>query len=484
MRKPRGYWRIWDNVEREMNKIIEVLGHFPNKKELLYLKASSLYNAINRYHGGCNRVIKNMGHEEPNKATKTQNKDWEYIKKEVCDIKETLGRYPKFKDFDALGRRDLRTAIYNHHGGLKKVRKRLGENQSNSFKKFKNVERELKKITKDIGHFPSSSYLQKNEVPLINAIYRYHGSYFEVRERMRYEPLIAKKGSLKDWNNVESKIKNLIKKLGRFPKYEELPISLAGAIGNYHDGINEVRKRMGYKELKKKNGFGKDWGYVENEINRLIKILGHFPETAELRKMKKYSLINAMYLHHDGLLAVREKMGYDQITSNHQFIDFLKNDEAAATLAAAAITLNGQGMDMEKVIMDIYRDKFGDEKDIHKFLEENTDEVYKVIRSGLTNLGAYLGDFTLEGNGIIPILIGQAIDVIPEGNVTLALEDRLVRLLRYTYGPVFNEDPEGTIKNIDKLADSYEGRKSELYQGLSQHYKDVLELGRELECLS
>ena len=43
LRRPNGYWKDWENVEREITKLIEKLGHFPTQQYMRENAMSSLY---------------------------------------------------------------------------------------------------------------------------------------------------------------------------------------------------------------------------------------------------------------------------------------------------------------------------------------------------------------------------------------------------------------------------------------------------------
>ena len=169
------------------------------------------------------------------------------------------------------------------------------------------------------------------------------------------------------------------------------------------------------------------------------------------------------------------------IKYNKQFLEFLAKDETARNLSSAAVILNGQSVDVEKIITELYEGKFQDQAHLHKLLQENTAQIYELIKEGTTNLGAYIGEFSLGDRKIIPVLIGQAVTNIPEDRVTPSLEDRLVRILRLNYSPRFNDDPNGTIAEIQERMNSSSGKVKTLYERLYQHYQKVIQLGEQLK---
>lgn len=168
------------------------------------------------------------------------------------------------------------------------------------------------------------------------------------------------------------------------------------------------------------------------------------------------------------------------VKSKQQFLDFLAKDETARSLAATALILNGQGVDVEQIIAEVYGGKFKGQASLHLLLEQNAQEIYALIGNGITSLGSYLGEFNLGDRRIVPTLIGQAINSIPEERVTQSLEERLVRILRIYYGPRFNQDPEGTLTEINAKFVVFQGKLRRLYEGLYAHYKETFALAREL----
>ena len=106
--------------------------------------------------------------------------------------------------------------------------------------------------------------------------------------------------------------------------------------------------------------------------------------------------------------------------------------------------------------------------------------IYSLIKEGLTNLGSYIGTYTLEDRAIIPVLIGQAVSSISDEGVISSLEERVVNVLRTQYSPLFNENMEGTLKTIEGRMAESEGKVKGIYQRLYNHYQEVMQLQEEL----
>src|SRR3989344_1658851 len=139
------------------------------------------------------------------------------------------------------------------------------------------------------------------------------------------------------------------------------------------------------------------------------------------------------------------------VISPQQFLNLLQKDKTARNLAAASLFLNDESYDIEQ---------------------------------GITNLGFYIGRFSIGDRSIVPVLLGEALLNIPGNKVSQSLEEKMVRILRLTYSPKFNQDPDGTMEDIRERMDSSKGRVKGLYRKLYQHYREVKKLEAELSCLN
>jgi len=168
------------------------------------------------------------------------------------------------------------------------------------------------------------------------------------------------------------------------------------------------------------------------------------------------------------------------IQSKSEFLQFIQRDETARNLVIVSATLNGQGQDIERIITDLYEGRFKDGTHLHNLIETNINQIYELVRQGLTNLSSYIGNFSLEDRPIVPILIAQALESIPEVKFNDTLENRLHRLLRNVYGPRFNDEPQVVLEEVKTKVDSSHGKVRELYSKLLQHYEEVIALSGEL----
>lgn len=426
-KKPSGYWKNWDHVETELSKLITQFGHFPTQDELSK-SGNQPVNCALRYHGGLDYARRKLGFED------------------------------------------------------RKVKPR------NYWRDFNNVKNEIERVIERLRHFPNKSEINIPEFfTLVLAIEKYHGGFPKVREAMGYEKIGKKTNSYwQDFNNVEKKLREIIRDINHFPTLNELRrtrnLGLADAIANYHGGFQKVRQRLGYKLIKKEYGYWKRWKNVRSELEKVIETIGHFPTNNELMKLGHSALRSAIGDYYGGLGRVRRRVSHrkHKVKTTGEFISFLQKDETARNLSAAAVILDGNGYDIEQVIVDIYSGKFKDQRSLHELLQQSTNEIYDLIRDGITNLGYFIGGFSLQNRNIIPVLLGQSIEAIPQDKVSTSLESRLVRILRGSYSPGFNQNPQEVIDELKEKVDSSQGKKQNLYQKLYDYYKNILELGDEL----
>jgi hypothetical protein len=173
------------------------------------------------------------------------------------------------------------------------------------------------------------------------------------------------------------------------------------------------------------------------------------------------------------------RMRNRKITDGH-FLRFLGKDDVAKNLAAAALLLNGEAVDVEQIMVSLFHGKFENQGHLHELLQGNRDEIYNLLGEGITNLGAYIGEFSLDDRSIIPVLLGEAIMKIPADKLTAPLEDKLFRVQRAQYGPRFNDNPKETLEELSGRANESEGRVRNVYQRLHDHYTETLALQEEL----
>jgi len=151
LRKPDGYWKDIENVQKELEPIIEELGRFPTTTEI-ETRDSRLYRGIHRYHGGIREVRKFYGEVDPTKP-KDHWKDINNVQKGLEPIIEELGRFPTTTEIETRNS-GLCAGIQICHGGIREVRKLYGEINHNKpdghWKDINNVQKELEPIIEEL----------------------------------------------------------------------------------------------------------------------------------------------------------------------------------------------------------------------------------------------------------------------------------------------------------------------------------------------
>ncbi len=494
-KRPRGYWIDWRNFERELTQAIEENnGEFPTKVALEEGGKRNLSSSFT-YHGGVNAVRERMGYSPYRKPIGYWRNSENFERELTQTIEENNGEFPTTSRLHEMGRDYLISIITKNYGGMNAVRERMGFNAprmpSGYWKEWKNVKLELEQIIKkNEGKFPTMPKLQEMGKGNIFGSYKYHGGMNAVRERMGFPPLKRKpNGYWEDPNNLKAELEKVIEENGgEFPTSSRLKeigrIDLLVAMRT-KGGINATRKEMGYSRDIKDKGYWKDQDNFERELRQAIEENGgEFPTIKELSEMGMQTLTSAISVHYGGINTVRERMGYPvrkAIRTSDQLINFLQENQKARNLAGMTLALNGQGHDIEEKIAEEYSDEFPKVAGLHKLMQDGREPIMALIEKGITNLGEYIGDYTLDEDQIIPSLIQEGLKEIPDTELTLTLESRLSRALRNHYGPKFNDNPEEILAEVKQKADSTDGHEKTLYEKLQAHYEKTIALGKELK---
>ena len=178
-RKIMGYSLVrqsWDEerIIIELNKVIDDTGHFPESNELLKEK-NSLRNAIGS-NGGFNYFRKKLGYEV------IRNRDQyseEYIIDKLNSIVDATGEFPII---DSL-RKEPYFAQLIYHGGINHFRKIMKYDLSRERWDEDKFIAELNNVVSGINKFPTSTdLLNMRNFGLLNAI-RKRGGFEKVKER-------------------------------------------------------------------------------------------------------------------------------------------------------------------------------------------------------------------------------------------------------------------------------------------------------------
>lgn len=375
-RRPNGYWKNYENIKREIESLVQKLGHYPTKTELENMGYSGLYYTIYKKYGGIEKLREKLGYELDEKSARYL-RNIDNIKKKIRGIIKEIGHYPTSTELIEIGHKNLLHGIQKYHGGYAIFRENMGysskrklanywKNPENRFKVIKSfikdkdyfptykelkiysgllaaiqkyhggyrkikesmgygsevlsvkwntdiIKKEIKRISKEIGHFPSTIDLQKmGHYGLRNAITKFYGSYGKFREELGEISKKRTRDYWKDFNNVKRKMEEIIKEMGHYPTSDELRklgySSLYDAISKYHSGSAKLKEILGFKTRPQ------SWKFIENvktEIRKIIKELGHFPISEELKELGYSGLLNAIIKYHNGLNKLREEFGYN-----------------------------------------------------------------------------------------------------------------------------------------------------------------------------
>ncbi|MBX4196181.1 hypothetical protein KW805_01175 [Candidatus Pacearchaeota archaeon] len=258
-RKQREYWKSWENVSTALQNITKELGHFPTQKEITQSQYIGLMYGISRYHNNLYTATLKMGH------TPTQG-------------------------------------------------------ERGHWKKWENVEKELKGMIEQLGHYPSYTEIRKLKGSITSAIDKHHGGYNNTRARMGFDLSRREPGYWESSENVVKEAKSVMKKYG----FDELPdankltelgeTQLIGGISSY-GGFKKVRRLLGEEQRYADVG---TWHNLENCIKKAQEIkreLGvkTLPSTNILQDHGYGAFVAGIQAHHGGIVEFRKKLGEQQL---------------------------------------------------------------------------------------------------------------------------------------------------------------------------
>jgi hypothetical protein len=256
--KPKGYWKEWRNIEKEINKVITKIGHFPTQSEMKKEIGCTIPSAIFNYHGGLENVTGRMGYKQIRKPINYW-KNKENALKEVREImkKHSFDKLPGSDILHRLGYYSLPSAIYKHYRGFKRFRKLLGEEQTKSdyilLNNKKSVVKRAKEIMKkhDFDTIPGTDILIKLGYPSFAcAIYKNYKSMSDFRNDLGEKNNRRANGKWRDLDYTIEQAKKLMKDnnltaLPCYEKFRELGYSsLLNAISRYHGGRPTFRETL------------------------------------------------------------------------------------------------------------------------------------------------------------------------------------------------------------------------------------------------
>jgi len=256
----------WPDLETVLDKITsfnEEHGYdtLPSKKIIANTGNNRLVSEI-KHHGGFHVIRESLGEEQ--KILKRDTwKNLGFTKKESIEFmkKHNLKSLPGGKKICELGGGGLYSAIVTYHGGMRKFRGIIGQEQ---------IQRE-KGIWKDIEYVKDEAKNIMDE----------HG--FNVLPGAR-----------------------ILTGLG----YNAFIASING----YHGGMRKFRELLGQEQVIRKQGVWKDIDYLIREVRAYLIEKGYkkFPSLNTFRNEGRHDLANAFY-QHGGLITIKKLMGYSAI---------------------------------------------------------------------------------------------------------------------------------------------------------------------------
>jgi len=181
------------------------------------------------------------------------------------------------------------------------------------WKVWENVERELKGVIREVGHFPYQRELQKRGLSSIVEYYPLHGGLRKVKEKLGYKT--DYRGS-RYWKNMSDK------KLLEYVREKCKGQSITQLSRSSKTAYKELLRRKLLDALveegiliREKRGNRPYWDKEENRIKEGLKLLsdhpeyeGIFPSRRELYRIGRRDIVNAIQVHHQGGFPVFRKL--------------------------------------------------------------------------------------------------------------------------------------------------------------------------------
>jgi hypothetical protein len=522
-----GHWTDWSIVEAEFSRVIEQLGHFPTQRELKDLELGKLINAAS-HHGNFTGVREKMGYpaernnipiwesldswreyglecnfNERNpsslsKSSDSMERSWygkgismkwlsefEFNKKRVnypWQTEEEWRHYGLEQGFDerspsSLARSKDRTKRSWYNKG------RIS-GWGNDFE-FKRKTVHCRWGSQDEWHEcgKDKGYNLKSETDLRNSENIDERRWFNkgYSEGWIRGSLLGNKFIRNRWKTKEEWIEYGVNNgyceinptsLQKSENKDESAWYRKGNTSKWLRDFDFARKRADFLWNSKDEWV--TYG-LENGFNEKIRVSLLRSSDKVIRAWYKKGSRNGWIKNFE---FINNKSGI--IDSSKQLIDFLHDDKKAANLAATATALPGQEYELESILYEMYQDRFRDEKQVHELIEANRGEVYKLAKEGYINLGGYIGDFSLEDRGIIPVLVGETLSEISWDGLAASQQDVFFNALMSYYGPEFNRDPKSIFLDLEERMTQYTGDAGSVFGRVRDYYQRVIDTMEEL----
>ncbi len=314
-RKEEGYWKKWQNIEKELLPLCKKYKRFPTTSEIRK-EDSSLENAM-KYHGGRHSVAEKLGFTLKRKKTGYYD-NFENIKTELIPICKKLRKFPTGNYLRKIGKSSLDWAI-NNFGGAYEVSKKLGypidRKPDKYWEEKENVIQEIKVIVEELNlgdKFPSRQDLIKANKRNLERGIQKHGGTHKLAKELNLKVGRIKEGEYDDFENLKKELLPICKKLGKMPSQEYFIKKGQGYLKRAiqkHGGSYSVAKILGYKIEAKPPHYWNNWKNLENELLPICKTLKKFPSRENLKKLGKSHIESGINVQ-GGRYVVAKKLGY------------------------------------------------------------------------------------------------------------------------------------------------------------------------------
>lgn len=335
-RRPKGYWKKEENVERELRQLIAKLGHFPTRIDFVDTKAFSLA-AILYTVGGVNHWREKLGFSVEQKPRGY----WQNPENIEAEARKAIeaGSNLSPRNLKSVGLSSLASAINRFYPGrVAQLRANLGIENPRHPKWYwdsNTTERELRQIVQNLGHFPTGDELGKMRKSSLAAVMERTGGVNFWREKLDAEIVKKDKGYWAQEENIRSALERVIQEnaFTEFPTQKQLiqlgESSLSAAMSKT-GGFASWADRVGLPIKQRPEGYWQDVATIEEEAKRAI-AAGLELKKEPLAANGFFGLYNAIYLYYPGRLpALLAKLGFEDLKKPKKFWQDPKNIEEEA----------------------------------------------------------------------------------------------------------------------------------------------------------
>lgn len=263
-RKPHSYWKNLEYILAEARRIMKVenWNKLPSHNTLIQTNYSNLTNGIIKYHGGFHNFRKALGET----SSRGRMGSWKSLEFTLDYARNLLSEHPEYQQqlpqldlLQKIGESSLGQAIIKYHGGFRRFRDLLGEDQKKRehgvWKNLKFTIQQAQQFLKEHPEYetlPESNILSKlGYSSFAFAISKYHGGFPNFRRALGESSSRIKMGS---WKSLEFTLEQARDFLKKHPEYEALPnkhilcqqrySSLSKAIQDHHGGYPAFRETL------------------------------------------------------------------------------------------------------------------------------------------------------------------------------------------------------------------------------------------------